>query len=203
MSQVIIDVSMSVDGFTAGPNDSESVPLGEHGERLHEWMFRHDGQPAGDAPANPDAQIVAELFARVGAVLIGRRTFDIGLRNWGDVPFPVPCFVLTHRPHADLAMAGGTFTFITDGLGPAVQRARAAAGDRDVAVMGGDAGRQCLAAGLVGELHIHLVPVLLGQGVRLFEQPDGEPVGWEAPEVTQSPWVTHLRYRAASGGGRG
>jgi len=193
MGRVIIDVSMSVDGFVAGPNDSEGQPLGENGERLHAWMFRRDGQHGG-GPEPADAQIVNGLFACVGAVLIGRRTFDLGLRNWGDVPFPAPCFVLTHRTRGDLAMGNGTFTFVTDGPVAALRRAEAAAGDRDVAVTGGAVGRQCLAAGLVDELHIHLVPVLLGRGVRLFEDPDTGPIGWRSPEVTQSPQVTHLRY---------
>jgi dihydrofolate reductase len=187
MSQVIIDVSMSLDGYVAGPDDSPAQPLGENGERLHQWIF--------DAPSPPDVRIHTELGARLGAAVIGRRTFDLGLENWGDVPFPVPCFVLTHRPRAELAMTSGTFTFVTDGLKAAVQQAQAAAGDRDVAVMGGDAGRQCLAAGLVGELHIHLVPALLGRGVRLFERADGSPIECGTPEVTPSPGVTHLRYR--------
>ena len=92
MGRVIIDVSMSIDGFVAGPDDSESQPLGENGERLHEWMFRHD-QPGGGAPSAkpPDARVIEELMASIGAVVIGRRTFDLGLRHWGDVPFPAPC----------------------------------------------------------------------------------------------------------------
>jgi dihydrofolate reductase len=152
-------------------------------------MFHADSQRSGDA------QVVRELTARAGAVVIGRRTFDVGLSNWGDVPFPAPCFVLTHRSRDDLAAASGTFRFVTEGLGSALRQARAAAGDRDVVVMGGDAGRQCLAAGLIDELHIHLVPVLLGCGVSLFEDPGTDPIGWAAPEVTTSPRVTHLRYR--------
>ena len=189
MGSAVIDVSMSIDGFVAGPNDSADLPLGEDGERLHEWIFHPEAQQGGDA------QIRKELMARVGAAVIGRRTFDLGVPHWGDVPFPAPCVVLTHRPHDDLAMTSGTFTFTGEGPVAALRRARAAAGDRDVVVMGGDAGRQCLAAGLIDELHIHLVPVLLGRGVRLFEQDSAGPIGWAAPEVTQSPRVTHLRYR--------
>lgn len=189
MGRVIIDVSMSIDGFVAGPNDSERAPLGENGERLHEWAFHPDGQRAGDG------RVREELSERVGAVVVGRRTFDLGLPNWGDVPFPVPCFVLTHRYREDLAMTSGTFRFITEGPGTAVRQAKEAAGSRDVAVMGGDTGRQCLAAGLIDELDIHLVPVLLGRGVRLFEDAAADPIGWAAPKVTPSPRVTHLRYR--------
>lgn len=129
---------------------------------------------------------------------MGRRTFDLGVPHWGDVPFPVPRFVLTHRYRDDLAMSSGTFTFVTAGPVAALQQARAAAGDRDVLVMGGSAGRQCLAAGLIDELDIHLVPVLLGRGVPLFADPARGPFGWAAPEVAQSPRVTHLRYRRPS-----
>jgi dihydrofolate reductase len=188
MGSVVIDVSMSIDGLIAGPDDSKDVPLGENGERLHEWMFREDRQRTGDA------EVVEALRARVGAVLMGRRTFDVGVPNWGDVPFPVPCFVLTHRPGENLAMSSGTFTFLSEAPGAALRQARGSAGDRDVVVMGGHAGRQCLAAGLIDELVIHLVPVLLGHGVRVFAHPGALPVGWSAPEVRQSPHVTHLRY---------
>ena len=192
MGLVIIDVSMSIDGYVAGPNDSDAAPLGENGTLLHEWVF----PPAEQASVVPsDTQVREELMARVGAVIVGRRTFDLGLPRWGDVPFPAPSFVLTHREHGELTMTSGTFTFVTDGPVAALRRARAAAGDRDVAIMGGRAGRQYLAAGLVGELHIHLVPVLLGRGVRLFEDPGAAPVGWDIAAVTPSPRVTHLRYR--------
>ena len=188
MGRVVIDVSMSIDGFVAGPNDGESRPLGENGELLHEWMFHRD------TPHAADTDVRNELRVRVGAAVIGRRTFDLGLPNWGDVPFPGPSFVLTHRSHDDLTMASGTFTFCVDGPGPAVEQASAAAGDRDVVVMGGDVGRQCLAAGLIDELHVHVVPVLLGRGVRLFESSAADPIEWAVPEVTQSPRVTHVRY---------
>jgi dihydrofolate reductase len=124
-------------------------------------------------------------MSRVGAVLMGRRTFDLGVPNWGDVPFPVPCFVRTHRSRDDLAMTSGTFTFITEGPSAALRHAKSATGDRDVAIMGGGAGRQYLAAGLVDKLDIHLVPVLLGRGVRLLEHPGADPIGWAAPKVTQ------------------
>jgi dihydrofolate reductase len=196
VGDVVLDVSVSLDGYTAGPEPTESVPIGVGGDRLHEWMFR----PGAEKHA--DRQILTDLIARVGAVLIGRRTFDLGLPNWGDVPFPAPGFVLTHRARADLPMATGTFCFVTDGLGDAVRRARAAAGDRDVAVMGGDVARQCLAAGLIDEMHLHVVPVLLGRGVRLFEDPATGPIDWEVAQVAQSPWVTHVRYRRPAAAAR-
>jgi len=193
MGSVFIDVSMSIDGIVAGPNDGPDAPLGENGELLHEWIFHPGRAETGDDRRH------ADLSARVGAVVLGRRTFDLGLPNWGDVPFPAPSFVLTHRPGPDLVMPGGTFTFLSSDPAEAVRLAKAAAGDRDVAVMGGAVGRQCLATGLIDELHVHLVPVLLGRGVRLFEDTASAPVGWAAPEVTQSPRVTHLRYCRAVG----
>src|ERR1700716_2188677 len=124
MGRVIIDVSMSIDGFVAGPDDSDSQPLGENGEWLHEWMFRNDQPQAGDVPSAkpPDARIVEELMASIGAVVIGRRTFDLGLRHWGDVPFPAPCFVVTPRARAELAMSNGTFAFTTEGPAVALRR---------------------------------------------------------------------------------
>jgi dihydrofolate reductase len=140
MADVVIDVSMSIDGFVAGPHDSKDSPLGENGERLHEWMSTRTGNTQGDT------QVVEELMSRVGAVLMGRRTFDLGVPNWGDVPFPVPCFVRTHRSRDDLAMTSGTFTFITEGPSAALRHAKSATGDRDVAIIGGGAGRQYLAA---------------------------------------------------------
>lgn len=182
---IVLDVSVSLDGFTAGPNVRAAEPMGDGGERLHEWM-------SGDGP---DAAVRREVDAAVGAALIGRRTFDLGLDPWGGTPWPgVPSFVVTNRPRADLAGAnGGTFAF--DGLRAAAQRAAAAAGDKDVLVLGSDVARQLLAAGLLDELRLHVVPFLLGAGTRLFdgERADLVPVG---TPVTGA--ATHLRYRVAA-----
>ena len=158
MSKVVLDVSISLDGFTAGPNVREAEPMGDGGERLHAWM-------AGDGPGGDiDAGVSREVNATVGAAVIGRRTFDLGLGPWGGTPWPgVPGFVVTHQARQDLpGNNGGTFAF--DELKAAVRRARQAAGHKDVLVLGADVARQLLGAGLLDEIRIHLVPLLLVHG---------------------------------------
>ncbi|HEX4816224.1 MAG TPA: dihydrofolate reductase family protein [Nonomuraea sp.] len=188
MSRIVLDVSVSLDGFTSGPNIRPEEPMGDGGERLHEW---HTGKgPDGEI----DVNLMQELNETVGAALIGRRTFDLGVGPWGGTPWPgVPSFVVTHRTREDLpADNGGTFVF--DGLEAAARRAKEAAGDKDVWVLGADVARQLLEAGLLDEVRIHLVPVLLGAGTPLFAGNQGELVP-EGKPVTGS--VTHLRYRVS------
>lgn len=190
MSKVILDVSMSLDGFTAGPNVREAEPMGDGGEQLHAWMAEQG--PEGEI----NAAVRQELDSAVGATIIGRRTFDLGLGPWGGTPWPgVPSFVVTHRPRQDLlGENGGTFAF-DDGLQSAVQRAKQAAGPKDVFVLGAEVGRQLLSAGLLDEVWLHLVPLLLGDGTPMFagEQADLIPTG--RPFAGKS--VTHLRFRVA------
>ncbi|MGS2645712.1 dihydrofolate reductase family protein [Streptosporangium sp. LJ11] len=188
MSKVVLDVSMSLDGFVAGPNVRMEAGMGDGGERLHEWM-------TGEGPDGEiDLGIRRQVDAAVGATVIGRRTFDLGVGPWGGTPWPgVPSFVVTHRTRQDLlGDNGGTFAF--DGLEAAVRRAREAAGDRDVLVLGADVARQALKAGLLDEVSIHLVPLLMGEGTPLFAEDRAEliPVG---KPVTGT--VTHLRYGVA------
>src|SRR5918998_1245562 len=163
MSKVMLDMSVSLDGIGAGPNPSEQDRMGAGGERLHEWMpFYADGDSTAGVPAGSeaDAKMVRELLAATGAVVLGKRTFDLGLEPWGGTPFPVPCFVLTHETRDDLVTATGTFAFVTDGVELAVHRAQAAAGDKDVLVMGGPTvAQQAVRAGLVDEISLHMVPV--------------------------------------------
>jgi dihydrofolate reductase len=176
--------------------------MGDGGERLHQWMFdlaswrgRH-GLTGGQA--NRDAEILDEAFATTGAVVMGRRMFHLGEGPWGDnPPFHMPVFVLTHDAREPVSKQGGTtFTFVTDGIKSALRQARAAAGGRDVSVAGGaNTIQQYLKAGILDEIQIHLVPILLGDGIRLFEH-----LGTGAPElqstrVVESPGVTHLRFR--------
>ncbi|WP_436344387.1 dihydrofolate reductase family protein [Natronorubrum sp. FCH18a] len=206
-------ISTSLDGYVAGPNDSPENPLGDGGERLHEWIYdleswrAQHGLEGGET--NEDDEIVAELSENVGAVVMGRRMFSNDEGPWGDDPFEghwgadppfgVPVFVLTHHAREPLEMDGGTtFTFVTDGLESAVEHAKEAAGDADVSIAGGaNTIQQSLEAGLLDELQIHLVPVLLGDGIRLFERSDGEHVELERTRVVESPDVTHLRYRVS------
>jgi dihydrofolate reductase len=182
MTKVVLNGSVSLDGYSAGPNVSDEHPMGEGGERLHEWLFAEgsDGDAAFAAP--------------VGAVVLGRRTFDLGLRFWQDTPFPVPSFVLTHEERPPLPMKSAAFTFVTDGPKSAIGRARAAAGDKDVLVMAAaEAAQHVLRAGLVDEIRLQLVPVLLGAGTRLL---DGlRPTELERVEVVGADDVLHLRFR--------
>lgn len=193
MATVIMDVSMSLDGFSAGPNVRQAEPMGDGGERLHDWIMETRSGP--DAEADIEAR--RNLDAALGAVLIGRRTFDLGLEPWGGTPWPgIPSFVVTHRPQPDLLGGnGGTFAF--DSLESAVTRAKEAAGDKDVFVMGADLGRHVLRAGLLDALWIHLVPILMGDGTRLF---DGERADLILDGTPTSGRVTHLRFRVARPG---
>ncbi|MFD6756883.1 dihydrofolate reductase family protein [Micromonospora gifhornensis] len=187
MSNVILDVTMSLDGFMAGPDVSAEHPMGRGGLKLHEWIF--------DAPSNPvDEDRLQQRAATTGAVVMGRRTFDLGVDLWKDTPWPAPCFVITNRPMPPRPEKSGTFTFVTDPA-QAHQAAVAAAGGRDVRLMGAQASQQLLGAGLVDELHIQVAPVLLGAGRRLFEQLGVDPVDLERIAVIESPRVTHLHYR--------
>jgi dihydrofolate reductase len=201
MGKVVLDMSVSLDGIGAGPNPSEENRMGVGGDRLHEWMPSYDPtqDPAAGVPAarQADARMVQELFAAAkGAVVLGKRTFDLGLEPWGGTPFPTPCFVVTHKARDDLVTKTGTFAFVTDGIERAVRRAQAAAGDKDVLVMGGPTiAQQAVRAGLVDEISIHVVPVLLGAGSRLFEHLGPEAIELEPIELIASPQVTHLRFR--------
>ena len=188
MGKVVLDVSISLDGFAAGPNVREAEPMGDGGERLHEWM-------AGQGPGGEiDDAVRREVDAAVGATVIGRRTFDLGLGPWGGTPWPgVPSFVVTHRTRPDLlGDNGGTFAF--DGMRAAVQRAKQAAGDKDVLVLGAEVARQLLRADLLDEVRIHLVPLLLGAGTPLFAGERAELIAEGKPVAGT---VTHLRFRVA------
>jgi dihydrofolate reductase len=211
MAQVRFDISMSLDGFIAGPNATVEQPLGREGERLHEWATglaswrESHGLPGGEV--NADSELLAESQRNVGAVLMGRGMFGGGEGPWGDdpwegwwgdePPFRGPVFVLTHHAREPLVKEGGTtFTFVTEGVETAVQQARAAAGGQDVLVAGGaKVAQQLLAAGLVDELQIHIAPVLLGGGVRLFEGLGPDRVQLEVIGAIHSPAVTHVKYR--------
>ena len=208
MGAVRCQISVSLDGFIAGPDQSAENPLGIGGMRLHEWVFAtqawnaQHGREGGEPGV--DSDVIARATEGVGAYIMGRGMFgggggewDLDWRGWwGDEPpYHVPVFVLTHHPREPLSMEGGTsFDFITGGIESALERAREAAGDQDVMVAGGArAIQQYLAAGLLDELQLHVVPVLLGGGERLLEDA-GDP-RLEPVEVFGSPAVTHITYR--------
>jgi dihydrofolate reductase len=212
MGKVHVDISISLDGFVAGPNQTLEQPLGEGGERLHEWVValkswreRH-GLSGGET--GPDSEVVEETIRDTGATVMGRRMFSGGEGAWeddpnadgwwgDDPPFRHPVFILTHYAREPVTKQGGTtFTFVTDGIESALEQARAAAGDKDVAIAGGaNAIQQFLNAGLVDELQIHLAPMLLGDGTRLFDRVGPAQVELESTRVVESPRVTHLKFR--------
>jgi dihydrofolate reductase len=212
MTKLTLDISMSLDGFVAGPNRTVEQPLGEGGEGLHEWIFglaswQELHGRAGGGVRNADDEVVRESVEATGAVLMGRRMFSGGEGRWeddpvsdgwwgDDPPFGVPVFVLTHHPRETVAKEGGTsYTFVTDGIEAALDRARSAAGEKNVAIAGGaNVAQQYLRAGLLDEIQIHLVPVLLGGGVRLFADLDAGGANLELTRVIDSPAVTHLKY---------
>lgn len=188
MGEVVFVISMSLDGFITGPDVSAESPLGRDGERLHDWMFARK--------TDPDAEIVDETYARTGAIIIGKRMFDLGEGPWGDPPpFHMPVFIVTHEARQPLVKQGGTtYTFVSDGIDAALEQAKAAAGDKNVAIFGGAGVFQgYLRAGLVDEIQIHLIPVLLHRGVRLFDQLDGELIKLEKTRAIETPAATHLR----------
>lgn len=188
MGRVILDMSMSLDGFIAGANVGKEYPMGVNGESLHTWIFNTPKDKV-------DVEVEREMFAKTGAVILGNRTFEVGVDLWGDVPFPAPSFVLTHKGRETLIKKSGTFTFVTDGIESALQQAQAVAGDKDVRLMGAEIAQQFLSAGLIDEIQINHVPILLGDGVRLFEQLGIKNSLLEKDRVLDSPHATHIRYR--------
>jgi dihydrofolate reductase len=195
MAKVLAAITTSVDGYVAGPDDGPGKGLGEGGERLHYWVFggpwTYEHGPAGEATGE-DAAWLGELTSRAGAVVGGRGTYEAADRWGGENPWPVPFFVVTHRPEEE--PEGGAFTFVP-GVREAVERAAEAAGEKDVHVMGGaDVIRQALEEGLVDELTIIVAPVVLGAGKRLFEDFEGS-LELDQLGVRQSPLATFLEYR--------
>jgi len=202
MGKVSADISMSLDGFITGPNDGLERPLGEGGERLHEWLYElaswRDRHGLAGGESSRDAEVLDEAFRNTAAMLMGRRMFDVGEGPWGDEPpFHVPIFIVTHEERATVTKEGGTtYSFVTDGIASALEQARAAAGDKDISVAGGaNLIGQCLTDGLLDEIQVHLVPVVIGSGVRLFDIQVSDQIELECIRVIDSPGVTHLKYR--------
>jgi dihydrofolate reductase len=212
MSKLRFQITMSLDGYVAGPDQSVEDPLGVGGEELHAWAvalkaFREGhGEEGGEV--NASTPVIEAMFANVGATVMGRNTFGGGPGPWGDEPwtgwwgddppYHHPVYVLTHHAREPLEMDGGTtFHFVTDGIESALEQAKTAAAGQDVLLLGGaGVAQQYLAAGLVDELRLSVVPILLGGGARLF---DGVPAGrLEQIGAIEAPGVTHLSYRATS-----
>jgi dihydrofolate reductase len=214
VSKVWAQISVSADGYVAGPNQSEENPLGEGGESLHEWVValkawrEPHGREGGET--NASSAVVEEATANVGAEIMGRGKFgppdggpwgeDPWPGWWGeDPPFHMPVFVLTHHEREPLTLSDTTFTFVTAGIESALEQARAAAGGKDVMIGGGAAAiNQYLAAGLLDELQLHVVPLILGGGARLFEGV-GPELRLEQTRAVEAPGVTHVSYRVVRG----
>jgi len=215
MGKLRFDISMSLDGFIAGPNMTPGKGLGENGDLLHQWVFRlaswraPHGESGGETD-DVDEQVFKESTQDVGAIVMGRHMFGGGEGPWGsdeawgdwegwwgdEPPFHNPVFVLTHHPREQLVKGATTFTFVTGGVESALEQAQAAADGRDVSIGGGaNVVQQYLAAGLVDEFQVHVAPVLLGEGVRLFEGLGPDDVKLECTRAIHSPAVTHLKYR--------
>jgi dihydrofolate reductase len=202
MAKVAVALTMSLDGYVAGPNDGKDLPLGEGGEALFEWYFN------GDTPSRHydrfrlskrSAEVFDAGIDSCGAVVTGRRTYDIANAWGGDGPVPGrPLFVLTHSVPAEVPETSVPYTFVTDGIQSAIEQAKAAAGDKYVGLAGSQAAQQCLRAGLLDEIWLAVAPLLLGGGVRLFDHIGG-PVRLETINVVDAPGVTHLSYRVAGG----
>ena len=215
MSLVTVEISMSLDGFVAGPNPTMEEPLGHGGERLHEWVVATEswreshGMSGGESGV--DSDLLAESIAKVGATIMGRKMFSGGTGQWADdpnpdgwwgdePPFRHSVFVLTHHEREPVTKQGGTtFTFVTDGIEAALEQATASAGDKNVAIAGGaNAIQQYLNAGVVDEMQIHIAPVLLGGGVRLFDAVSTAPFGFELTRVIESSSAAHLHLSVAN-----
>lgn len=192
MGRVFVDLSMSLDGFITGPNPRPGLGLGEGGQQLRDWMF----PPSGDL-APRDREVVGNLFKTSGAMVMGRRSFTVREELWGkNPPFHVPVFVLTHNAKETIIKEGGTtYTFVTDGVESILAQAKAAAGDKDVCLHGASIAQQCLQAGLLDGIHLHLVSILLGQGIRLFDQLGNGQIKLEKMEMIESKSVIHLKFR--------
>jgi dihydrofolate reductase len=218
MAKLRFQIAMSMDGFIAGPNPSEENPLGENGMRLHEWAFelaawrKPHGREGGEV--NASTPVVEASLENVGATIMGRKMFGGGAGPWGDdpwegwwgedPPFHTPVFVLTHHAREPLEkQSGTTFHFVTTGIESALEQAKEAASGKDVSLGGGaSVAQQYLAAGLIDELQLSIVPVLLGDGTRLFENVPAGDLRLEPLQVVDAPGVIHLRYRVLGNSAR-
>ena len=203
MSKVTVELSVSLDGFTAGPNDGPDNGLGDGGERLFKWYSSGDTDfplPGTDMVfkiSRASADFLREYWSNIGASVTGRRTFDIA-HGWGGNPpggVNAKYFVVTHSVPQEWVKEGSLFTFVTDGVESAIRQAKQAAGDKDVVICTASILQQCLNAGLMDEIHVDVAPLLLGKGVRLFDHLNIEPIELERIRVIEAPGVTHLGFR--------
>jgi dihydrofolate reductase len=217
MSKFRFNITMSLDGYVAGPNQSRENGLGEGGEQLHDWAVKlksfHEIHGESGGETGPNDKVLREGFENIGAFIMGRNMFGGGAGAWDESwkgwwgdnpPYHAPVFVLTHHAREPLEMQGGTtFFFVTDGIGSALRQAREAAGSRDVLLGGGaSVAQQYLTAGLIDEMELHVVPLILGAGERLLDN-IGADVKLEQVRTIEGPGVTHLKYRVSKQGSAG
>ena len=206
MGKVSVGLTMSLDGFIAGPNDGPERPLGEGGERLFEWFSSGDTEysmPGTEMVfriSSQSAELLTEVEKSMGAFVTGRRTFDITNGWGGNPPLGVPTFVVTHSVPQEWVYEGSPYTFVTDGVESAVEQAKIVAGDKGVAVGAASIVQQCIKAGLLDEVTVNLVPVLLGDGVRLFDHLGPAPIKLASTGVIEGSGVTHLSFRVVKEG---
>ena len=200
MAKVVFNMTVSLDGFVAGPNDSPENGLGDGGGPLFNWYFSGDteielseGTPLLKV-SKQSAELLKKAIARSGAGIWGRRTFDIA-HAWGSNPPVRPAFIVTHNVPQEWVYEGSPFIFVTDGVESAVRQAKAAAGDKDVIVSTASILQQCLNAGLMDEIHLDVAPILLGKGIRLFDHLNIEPITLERIHAIEAPGVTHMAFR--------
>ncbi len=200
MGKVLFNMTVSLDGFVAGPNDGPENGLGDGGDALFNWYFNGDTEvPISDGQmvlkvSALSAKILKEARETYGAGVWGRKTFDIA-RAWGGHPPGSPAFIVTHNVPQEWIYAGSPFTFVTDGVESAIRQAKQVAGDKNVVVCTASILQQCLNAGLLDEIHIDVAPLLLGKGVRLFDHLNIKPTELERIRTVAAPGVTHLGFR--------
>jgi dihydrofolate reductase len=201
MSKTIVELSMSLDGFVAGPNDGPNNPLGDGGQALFAWYnsgnaeLRLFGTDMVFKVSRVSADFLQDTWNTKGVMVAGRRMFDIADAWGGHPPGGGPCFIVTHHPPQEWVKDGSPFVFVTDGAGSAIRQAQRAAGDGLVSIGSASIAQQALAAGLLDEIHIDLTPILLGSGVRLFDKLGVAPMQLQQIRAVEAPGVTHLRYR--------
>lgn len=200
MSKVVFNMTVSLDGFVAGPNDNPENGLGDGGGALFNWYFSGDteillseGTPTLKV-SQQSAALLKDAVKTYGAGVWGRRTFDIA-HAWGGHPPGTPCFIVTHKSPQEWVYEGSPFSFVTDGVESAIRQAKEAAGDKDVVICTASIFQQCLNAGLIDEIHLDMAPLLLGKGVRLFDHLNIDPIELERIRAIEAPGVTHLGFR--------
>ncbi|WP_377558912.1 dihydrofolate reductase family protein [Ornithinibacillus salinisoli] len=196
---MILDISMSLDGFIAGSNDNQKQPLGDGGQTIQSWLF------SGDQPSryneffklsSTNRKVFDDPIPKTGAMIVGRKTFDI-VNGWGGShPIrDVPIFVVTHKAPETYLENNTSFTFVTDGIESAIQQAKEAANGKNVSIGTASIAQQCIRAKLIDEMHLHVSPTLLGNGIRLFDQIGTEHIKLESEKVVDGSDVIHLKYR--------